>query len=166
MTSQDQPTGRPVKMGRIAIGILLVASATGFLVYKATGENLTYYREVDELLAATDIPEGEMIRLSGDVVEGSVVKSETSRAIRFEITETGGDGAARVPIAYAGTVPDIFKPGIQVVVEGTMDPSGTFQAETLLAKCPSKYQEAGQLSEDASHPDGVPTGGAATGGGY
>lgn len=161
MTSQDRPAGRPVRMGRLAIGILLVASATGFLVYKATGENLTYYREVDELLAAENIPPGEKIRLSGDVVEGSVVKSEESRAIEFEITETGGDGASRIPIAYDGTVPDIFKPGIQVVVEGRMDDSGTFQAETLLAKCPSKYQAAGELSEDASHPDGV-----APGGGY
>lgn len=161
MTSQDQPTGRPVRMGRLAIGILLVAGATGFLVYKATGENLTYYREVDELLAATDIPKGEKIRLSGDVVDGSIVKSETSRAIRFEITETGGDGSSRVPIAYEGTVPDIFKAGIQVVVEGTMDDAGTFQAETLLAKCPSKYQEAGQLNDEASHPEGVPGGPAA-----
>lgn len=161
MTSQDQPAGRPVRMGRLAIGILLVASATGFLVYKATGENLTYYREVDELLAAESIPPGEKIRLSGDVVEGSVVKSEESRAIEFEITETGSDGASRIPIAYDGAVPDIFKPGIQVVVEGRMDDSGTFQAETLLAKCPSKYQAAGELSEDASHSDG-----AAPGGGY
>ncbi len=161
MTSQDQPAGRPVRMGRLAIGILLVASATGFLVYKATGENLTYYREVDELLAAESIPPGEKIRLSGDVVEGSVVKSAESRAIEFEITETGSDGASRIPIAYDGAVPDIFKPGIQVVVEGRMDDSGTFQAETLLAKCPSKYQAAGELSEEASHPDG-----AAPGGGY
>lgn len=160
MTSQDQPAGRPVRLGRLAIGILLVASATGFLVYKATGENLTYYREVDELLAAPDIAAGEKIRLSGDVVEGSVVKSEESRAIRFDISETGGDGSARIPIAYEGSVPDIFKPGIQVVVEGRMDDSGTFRAETLLAKCPSKYQAAGDLSEDASHPEGVPTDGA------
>lgn len=155
MTSQDQPTGRPVRMGRLAIGILLVATATGFLVYKATGENLTYYREVDELLAAETIPPGEKIRLSGDVVEGSVVKSEESRAIRFEITETGGDGLERIPVAYDGTVPDIFKPGIQVVVEGRMDDDGVFQAETLLAKCPSKYQAAGDLSEDGSHPEGA-----------
>lgn len=160
MTSQEKPTGRPVRLGRLAIGILLVASATGFLVYKATGENLTYYREVDELLAATDIPAGEKIRLSGDVVAGSVVRSDESRAIRFEVTETGGDGSARIPVAYAGTVPDIFKPGIQVVVEGRMDGSGTFQAETLLAKCPSKYQAAGDLSEDASYPEGAPAPGA------
>ena len=158
-SSQDQPTGRPVRMGRLAIGILLVATATGFLVYKATGENLTYYREVDELLAAEAIPDGEKIRLSGDVVEGSVVRSEESRAIRFEITETDGDGAARIPIAYDGTVPDIFKPGIQVVVEGTMDDSGTFQAETLLAKCPSKYQAEGELNEDGTHPEGTSSGG-------
>ena len=55
---------------------------------------------------------------------------------------------ATIPVSYAGTVPDIFREGIQVVVEGRIDEAGTFQAETLLAKCPSKYQEAGQLSSD------------------
>ncbi|MBW3660966.1 MAG: cytochrome c maturation protein CcmE [Gemmatimonadetes bacterium] len=156
MTSGDRPRGKPVRPGRLSVGILLVATATGYLVYKATGDNLTYYREVDELLAATDLPAGEKIRLSGDVVEGSIVRSDASRAIRFEITETGSDGGSRIPVAYEGTVPDIFKPGIQVVVEGRLEESGTFQAHTLLAKCPSKYQAAGELNEpEGAARDGV-----------
>ena len=45
------------RFGRLAVGIVLVASATGFLVYKATGDHLTYYREVDELMAAMTLAE-------------------------------------------------------------------------------------------------------------
>ncbi|MDX1624083.1 MAG: cytochrome c maturation protein CcmE [Gemmatimonadota bacterium] len=130
---------------RLVIGMLLVATATGFLVYKATGDNLTYYREVDELLASPQASD-EQIRLSGDVVEGSVVRDEDTREIRFEIAGTEGDGK-RVPVVYSGTVPDIFRPDIQVVVEGRLEDDGTFRAETLLAKCPSKYQAEGDLAE-------------------
>lgn len=147
----DREPGRPTRFGRLAAGILLVASATGFLVYKATGDNLTYYREVDELMAATGGVEGKL-RVSGDVVEGSVVRDETTRELRFEIANPGEQGTARIPVVYAGTVPDIFKPGIQVVVEGRMDESGTFRAETLLAKCPSKYQAAGELNQTPAEP--------------
>ena len=55
-----------------------------------------------------------------------------------------------LPVVYAGVVPDIFRSGIQVVVEGRFDQGGTFQADRLTAKCPSKYQTAGELGAPAS----------------
>lgn len=129
------------RIGRLAIAILVVGSAVAYLVYAGTRANLTYYYEVDELLAAE--PTDEEIRISGDVVEGSVERLAGERTIGFAIRGTGS--ASQVPIVYSGTVPDIFRPGIQVVVEGRMGSDGTFRAETLLAKCPSKYQAAGDL---------------------
>lgn len=157
--SHDRVPGRRTRFGRLAIGILLVAGATGFLVYKATGDNLTYYREVDELLAAPGSAEGK-IRLSGDVVEGSIVRSDVSREIQFAITSPNAGGeSARIPVVYSGSVPDIFKPGIQVVVEGSLQEDGTFRARTLLAKCPSKYQAAGELNESGAerYPSDAPS---------
>jgi len=142
-------------IGRFVIGVTLVGGALSFLVYRATGENLTYYRTVDELLAAGETPDTK-IRISGDVVEGTIVRDEETRELAFEIesttpAEAGAPPTAprRIPVLYTGTVPDIFRGGIQVVVEGTVTEEGTFEAETLLAKCPSKYQEAGDLGEPA-----------------
>ena len=158
-TQNAAPVGRRPRIGRLAIGILLVAAALSYLVYAGTKDNLVYYYEVDEVQAAAASTDGR-IRVSGDVVEGSIVKDEDARVIRFAIratTANGEKGAASgshetsgesIPVVYAGTVPDIFREGIQVVVEGKMGSDGTFEAETLLAKCPSKYQEAGQLSAE------------------
>ena len=134
------PARRGPKIGRLAIGIALVAAALSYLVYAGTKDNLVYYYEIDEVQAAAANIDGK-IRISGDVVEGSIAKDAESREIRFAI----GGPAETIPVVYAGTVPDIFREGIQVVVEGRMGADGTFEAETLLAKCPSKYQEAGQL---------------------
>jgi cytochrome c-type biogenesis protein CcmE len=151
------PAGRRPKIGRLAIGIALVAAALSYLVYAGTKDNLVYYYEIDEVQAAAAKMDGK-IRISGDVVEGSIAKNEESREIRFAIRGAKAEGAAEaaasattgetIPVVYAGTVPDIFREGIQVVVEGRMRSDGTFEAETLLAKCPSKYQEAGQLSAE------------------
>jgi cytochrome c-type biogenesis protein CcmE len=60
------------------------------------------------------------------------------RALRFNLRDR--DGAATVPVVYRGSVPDLFKPGREVVVEGTLV-NGTFMAlpGTLGTKCPSKY---------------------------
>ena len=165
-TEHTAPAGRRPRIGRLAIGIVLVGAALSYLVYAGTKDNLVYYYEVDEVQAAAASTDGR-IRVSGDVVEGSIVKDEETREIRFSIRSTKGESedgypaqgegqtdAARgsaaesVPVVYAGTVPDIFREGIQVVVEGKMASDGTFEAETLLAKCPSKYQEAGQLSAE------------------
>lgn len=156
-TDTTTPTARRPRLGRLAIGIALVAAALGYLVYAGTKDNLVYYYEVDEVQAAA-AKTGGKIRISGDVVEGSIVRDDEAREIRFSIRRStmGETGAAAdvaptggsIPVAYAGTVPDIFREGIQVVVEGRMREDGTFEAETLLAKCPSKYQEAGQLSSD------------------
>lgn len=155
-TENAAPAGRRPRIGRLAIGILLVGAALSYLVYAGTRDNLVYYYEVDEVQAAAASTDGR-IRVSGDVVEGSIVKDEDARVIRFAIRATTADGepaagdeasAESIPVVYGGTVPDIFREGIQVVVEGKMGSDGTFEAETLLAKCPSKYQEAGQLSAE------------------
>lgn len=142
---------RRVRAGRLAIAATLVAGAVAYLVYAATRENLTYYYEIEELQAATANTAGK-IRLSGDVVPGSIAKDEATREVRFAIRGTNAPaGSPEVPVVYAGTLPDIFRPGIQVVVEGRLD-EGTFHAETLLAKCPSKYQAEGALDESAPAP--------------
>ncbi|MBI2830604.1 MAG: cytochrome c maturation protein CcmE, partial [Chloroflexi bacterium] len=41
---------------------------------------------------------------------------------------------------YKGSdIPDTFKPGAEIVIEGTLDASGVFQARKLMPKCPSRY---------------------------
>jgi cytochrome c-type biogenesis protein CcmE len=44
-----------------------------------------------------------------------------------------------MPVSYRGTVPDLFKAGADVVVEGKLNAAGTFEADVLLTKCASKY---------------------------
>lgn len=148
--STTTPTRRRPRVGRLAIGLALVGGALAWLVYAGTRDNLVYYYEVGEVQAAA-AKTGGKLRISGDVVEGSIVRDDAERRIRFAIRGTAAAGRAEtISVVYAGTVPDIFREGIQVVVEGRMGDDGTFEAETLLAKCPSKYQEAGQLTGDPS----------------
>ena len=59
-------------------------------------------------------------------------------ALRFHLRDR--DGTAAVPVVYHGSVPDLFKPGREVVVQGRLV-NGMFVAaqDTLVTKCPSKY---------------------------
>jgi cytochrome c-type biogenesis protein CcmE len=123
---------------RFLIVGLAVAIALGYLGFTAFQGASMYYLTVDELLARNDAY-GERVRVMGKVEDGSVVKNSETNTLHFAVT--GGDGAS-LPVVYSGMVPDAFKQNADVVVEGSLTRAGTFEADSLLVKCPSKYEAA------------------------
>ena len=45
---------------------------------------------------------------------------------------------------YHGALPDPFKEGRNVIVQGMLQKDGSLQASQLIVKCPSKYVEKGK----------------------
>ena len=82
---------------------------------------------------------GRSYQLTGVVVGGSVRRA--GGVLYFAVADRRG--SSNVPLSYTGTVPDLFRTGREVVVEGTLR-AGTFVAKpgTLSTKCPSKYAPA------------------------
>ena len=129
----------PLRRKRFLIVGLTVAIALGYLGFTAFQGASMYYLTVDELLARGDAAYGEQVRLMGRVADGSVDKNPSANTLRFDVTSEDG---ASLPAVYSGMVPDAFKEEADVVLEGSLTPAGTFQADTLLVKCPSKYEAA------------------------
>jgi len=50
--------------------------------------------------------------------------------VHFEVT----DGKHGIPVNYQGILPGLFREGQGVVAEGALDPGGTFNAVSILAK--------------------------------
>jgi len=128
------PSGRRLRLlvagGSIVIGVV-------YLVITALQTSTVYYITVGELLARGTAASAQQVRVAGDVVPGSVERIDAGLALRFMVH----DGSGEMPVYYkGGPVPDIFGDQVQVVVEGKVGPDGTFQASTLLAKCPSKFE--------------------------
>ncbi|MBI2911516.1 MAG: cytochrome c maturation protein CcmE [Chloroflexi bacterium] len=117
----------------LVTGGVLIA-AIGYLVMAATGSSAVYYVSVSELQQSDTTLSGRPVRLGGEVSPGSVRRE--GRDLQFSIV----DGDATLPVRFGGIVPDIFQEGIIVVVEGRLDPDGTFAASNLLAKCPSRFE--------------------------
>jgi cytochrome c-type biogenesis protein CcmE len=133
---QPSPTSR-MRSTRVVIAALVVIGAIGFLIYTGFQSTSVYYLTVSELKARGPSPMGLSfgdVRVAGVVEDGSVQRSASDSTVRFVVKDDGGT----LPVVYKGMVPDIFGPGIQVVVEGRYV-DGTFQATNLLAKCPSKF---------------------------
>jgi cytochrome c-type biogenesis protein CcmE len=119
-------------------GTAAILLSLAYLVYGGIQQGATYWVTVGELQQHASATALARVRLGGTVAAGSVRWDPSHRQVRFVIT----DGEHGLPVAYTGVVPDIFREGRQVVVEGTLGRGGTFDATTLLAKCPTKYNPA------------------------
>ena len=133
-------TRRRGKGLQLAIVGLVILAAVGYLVYSGLRTNV-YYRTVSELQVG-DVDPGRQVRLAGNVVPGSIIREEGSSVVRFQVADPGG----ALSVVYKGAGPDIFGPDIEVVLEGKYNPSTGFAADTMLAKCPSKFEEQAQTS--------------------
>lgn len=124
-----------LKKKKYLIGGLILTVALIFLGYLGFMNGLTYYYEVDEFLDEANSISGQTVRVSGNVAD-DVVKDGLE--IRFTILDMTGKEAS-LPVVYSGAVPDTFKVGNQVVVEGKYTTNGIFEAETIIVKCGSKF---------------------------
>ena len=129
--------GRRMKL-LIAGGSVLLGVC--YLMVTALQTTTVYYLTVGELLERGTAAYGQPVRVAGDVLAGSVEREDAGLGVRFLVH----DGSGQVPVYYrGGPVPDIFGDDVQVVVEGKYGADGTFVANTLLAKCPSKFETDG-----------------------
>jgi cytochrome c-type biogenesis protein CcmE len=81
----------------------------------------------------------EQVSLTGRVV-GPVTGDPHAGGMRFRLRDIEGAGKETVTVLYRGSVPDLFKPGGDLVVDGRLQ-GGTFVAEpgSMVTKCPSKF---------------------------
>lgn len=131
----------------VALGVGVAATMAflvGVAVSRSGSGGLVYYVTVPEFLAQGGST-ATNVRVNGKVVAGSIERLPTGQDVTFTMA---GEGA-EIRVAYHGIIPDTFVDGADVVVEGGLRSDGVFEASTLLAKCPSKY-EAAEGAEEAS----------------
>ena len=117
-----------------------IAAAVIYLVAANTGATAEYYMTIHQLQTCSSCA-GQTVRVAGFVSQNGLVKDDATQTVRFVITDTATNATPTLSVVYSGIVPDAFKAGAQVVVEGTYA-AGVFHASTVLAKCPSKFQAA------------------------
>lgn len=126
--------------------VLLVATGVGYLVFSGLSQNSVYFLNVSEALA---MPAEKLTqaRLFGTVAPEDIVRDPSSMGVAFNVQDKD-DPSKSIRVNYRGSVPDTFKEGVEVILEGSFkDGPRQFEATTLLTKCPSKYEknEKGQM---------------------
>ena len=125
---------------RLVIALSVAAVLAVFILYTSVAGAGTPQLQPSELAAHK---QGNLM-LVGRVVGKPSGDAHAAGGLHFVLRDAkGNNNASRVPVSYTGTVPDLFKVGREVVVEGSLR-NGTFVAKpgTLSTKCPSKYAPA------------------------
>ena len=123
---------------KFVIGGLVLIALIAILMVQATVSTGAYYMTVSELHGRGASIVGERVRVSGTVVDGSEDWRPQEVTLRFRIVDENG---SELPIVFTGPRPDNFQRAASAIVEGELLPDGAFKAETLLLKCPSRYEE-------------------------
>jgi cytochrome c-type biogenesis protein CcmE len=125
----------PRKRRRLYFALALVAGGAGAaaLVVAALQDSVLYFYSPSDVLAKHVAP-GVAFRIGGLVEKHSFRKIHGTQ-IRFTVT----DGKAQVPVTFDGVLPALFRENQGVVAMGSLTPSGTFEAEQVLAKHDEKY---------------------------
>jgi len=124
---------------RLVIALSVAGVLAIFLLYTSIAGGGTPTLRPSQLAGHHD-----QVSLVGKVT-GQPTGNGHDTALRFHLRDR--DGTAAVPVVYRGSVPDLFKPGREVVVQGRLV-DGVFVAarDTLVTKCPSKYAPAKKSS--------------------
>lgn len=127
---------------KIAVSFAVVAVVLIWITVSGFNENMRYYVEIPDVKAmeASELSKG--LRVKGYLVPGSLEKKENSLEVSFVIEDQG----EQLSVRYAKELPDTFKDGSEVLVEGQYTDDGYFDARTLMAKCPSKYETDDQYN--------------------
>ncbi len=141
LTPRDDGTPLAARTGRRwwSVGLIVViVGLLGFVLYQGLGNATTYFYNVDEAVAKRAELGTKRVRVQGNVIDGSVVRS--TEGVDFELRF----GGVTIPVQHSGEPPELFGPKIPVVLEGeftsaTGDPE--FRSDRILIRHDNEYDE-------------------------
>lgn len=146
------PSGTPPWL--LAVGLLSLSAGVAWLLLGG-GDPFVYSETVAELSASPEQFAGRTLRVEGALTEGSVRFRDEPCEWRFSLEEDGHV----VPVEFHECiVPDTFRDhmGITVVVQGELQPGGTFLASEVIPRCPSRYEMDERAGRGESMPHASP----------
>ncbi len=117
----------------VIFSIILVFTITTFLVLDALKDNIVFFYSPTETLEKFKYQENQnKIRIGGLVVKNSLYQNNS--IVKFAVT----DQKNKINVIYDGILPDLFREGQGVVIEGYFK-KDLLEATEILAKHDENY---------------------------
>ena len=150
---------------KFIIGGIVIAAGIIYLIVSSLNASVQYFLTVDEVVAQSQTGEleGRNLRISGAVLGDSIQYDIDNLELTFTIAHIPADNQiladegglalalhnavkdptrARLEVVHNGPIPDLLQNESQAILTGRLLPSGVFEADEILLKCPTKYEAA------------------------
>ncbi|HFD39064.1 MAG TPA: cytochrome c maturation protein CcmE [Anaerolineae bacterium] len=122
---------------KFLIGGVVVALVIGGLIAVSFSGSTSDYLTVAQAKAQKG-DSTRAVRVAGEIVPDSINYDTAELHLTFAIRDDTG----QLSISYHGPQPDMLVDAVEAVAVGRYNPeTGMFEADELLMKCPSKYEE-------------------------
>jgi len=152
MSDQAEAAPPPSRKAAVKIvaTVLGIGGAVALMLTASISSGSQYYKFVDEVTANADGFRGKKLKVHGVVADGSIEQVKGTLQYRFKIQSKPDRPPASIMATYEGLVPDTFKSGAEVIVQGslTADNQVAVIPDGIMAKCPSKYNADEQDRKD------------------
>ena len=125
---------------KIVLAVVLLAVAAGFGV-TSFRKTMTPYISFAEARNASG-----MVQVNGVLANKNYVMKQDEQFLKFDLKDSNGEV---MNVEYRGVIPGNFDQAISIVAIGRYK-DGTFAADQLLVKCPSKYQAEAEQGKSAT----------------
>ncbi len=122
---------------KFIVGGVVIAAAIIYLIVTGIQSTAAYFLTVDELYAKGEAIENRTVRVAGQVDADTINFDNRDLVLAFDVTSETGE---RMHVVFNGPKPDQMRHGADAIIEGKYD-GDTFSAQSLLLKCPSRYEE-------------------------
>jgi cytochrome c-type biogenesis protein CcmE len=144
------------------VAVVLIVVAVGYLIATSTSATARYFLTLEEVQALEPEQRTRDLTVSGAVIGESIAYDPEVPRVTFTMVNIPGDlesveeagglaevlhaavedpEAPRLQVVYEGVKPDLLQDEAQAIVRGRLQEDGTFYADELLLKCPSRYAE-------------------------
>src|SRR5215831_12460502 len=126
------------KQLKFVVGSVVIILTLAYLAYSGYQDSKSYFQTVPEVFAMKEAAYGVTMQVSGDVVAGSKIRNDNGQ-VEFVIGQE--PQTLRVRYVGKGPLPDTLIDRATAVASGKLGRDGVFVADSITAKCASKYEK-------------------------
>lgn len=128
---------------KFLLGGALLFMAAAVVIVQGFAGNDQYFLTVSQLRAKGPEFLEQSVRISGAIIGDSIAFDAQTLRLEFDVVDGVEQIGAQPPlrIVYEGPRPELLQDHAQAIIEGRLDANGAFRADSLLLKCPTRYEE-------------------------
>jgi len=140
---------------KLAFALVLVAAALAYFAFTAFEGATVNYLSVAQAITESPTPADRQVGVSGKLVQDSYVREADGLTAHFSLKDE--DGVDQIQITYRGEIGQVFfNDHSEIILQGQKLVDGSFTADNLTVRCPSKYLTEAEQAELEAQNEGDP----------